>query len=109
MARENAVAAGARQLWREIVQIRAAVRWLGNDPVDLSDPLGLQQTPKLPPPNPGYSWWNDLKNLAKDCWKDPFGCGVTPVLSEWDQLHSTSATPGTSLFFMVPRPITRTD
>ena len=28
MARENAVAAGARQLWREIVQIRAAVRWL---------------------------------------------------------------------------------
>ncbi len=52
--------------------------YVGNGPVNFVDPLGLQQPSKPPAPKPSPSWWDDLKNLAKECWKNPFGCGGKP-------------------------------
>jgi RHS repeat-associated protein len=52
--------------------------YVGNGPTNFADPLGLQQASKPPAPKPDNSWWDDLKNLAKECWKDVFACGGKP-------------------------------
>lgn len=56
------------------IQFQAGVNfytYVRNNPVSFYDPLGLD-TQK---PN----WWQNLKNLARECWKDIFGCGEDPA------------------------------